>query len=355
MKRRREDPRYSRSMMASRILTLGALGVVAILSTVANGGQSKNFPKESNSTTLDQQNNPHQTLHNDACASDHEENHVGRMYLEFKGNPTDTMSDDDLWSMQELLSDVYQEVSSENCPGGFRLLYGVELDRNSTIPSAADNQYRIQLNVISRCKGCSKDLRFFSNGFSGRSQGRFLEVEAISNNSQSGLLGQRKRGSGLFDQRDNGSGGKLLEVEPFLTTDQGCDCLPPSRQQVLNRLQQKLKEQNGKGKMKNVQQVVALGAYFSGLQGNKYPNGQVRISRPELNATEKAEAMSITCPQQPPFSPPFSIPDVASFQGLSTCPFNLHEHVIGEPVVSCFPIYDIPHWYSQHSVTFMLR
>jgi hypothetical protein len=323
-----------------RILILG----LVTISFVVDGDPSRTNDNEPQ-WLQQQQRQPQQeeTLPIDVCSLVDEENHIGRLYIDFIGTQGD-ISDDDITTIEELLLSAYQEASSEHCQDGYRYLFGVEIDRDFIMFSEAKNQFRVPVNVLSRCKGCSQDLRFFSIGSADRLQGRFLE-DPKTRNQLGGFSGEKKRESVLFDSNEH----QGSQVEPFLNNPR-CFCPPPSRERILDRLRQATRKKKETGKLQNFQEIAGVGAYFSGLTTRQSPEGEKRIVRSERNAT----GMTF-CSLKPPFSEPFPIPDLTSFQGITSCPFFLHEHVMGQPVETCFPIYDVPLWYHQDSVSFMLQ
>ncbi|KAL3921720.1 MAG: hypothetical protein SGARI_006613, partial [Bacillariaceae sp.] len=338
---RRPRPIRSRMKMKRALRSIIPLAACMHVVAGAGGGQPRGiiYGKED----VEEQSQ----MQGDVCGMDLEENHIGKLYLEFNGEPR-TLTDDDILDLQDLVSDVYSSASTESCLEGYRSLYGIEIDRDAIVPSEYGNQFRVQVNVMTRCKGCSHDLRFFSSTNAGRSQGRFLEQE------QDGLLGRRKSDNGLFGNRDD-----TQDQEAFLQ-EPSCHCSPPSRDRMLDGLRIRLNDQQHKGKLGNFQELASVGAYFSGLKTRQIANGGVqKITRPELvpeaDVVQEKTEDHTTCYRQPPFSEPFDLPDQGTFDGISSCPFQLHELVLGDAVESCFPIYDIPHWYSEHSVTFMLH
>jgi hypothetical protein len=335
---RQDKPPRNRKMALFALRTLVPLACVLV---AEGGGRSRGILDEKKMLEAEQPNQTMEVIEDSICGMDLEENHIGKMYLDFNGEPS-ALTDDDVLILQELLSDAYTEASSKNCREGYRSLYGIEIDKKSIFPSEYGNQYRIQMNVTTRCRGCSHDLRVFSSTNLGRSQGRFLQKE-----QQHGLLGQGQDGVGPFGNRNDKRGQEL-----FLQ-DQTCRCPPPSRDQVLNGLRIRLKDLRQEGRFKSLQELTSIGAYFSGLKTRQSATMTHKFTTMQ-KANTTATATEMICSQQPPFSEPFDLPDVVAFQGISSCPFFLHDLALGESVGTCFPVYDIPSWYNAYSVSFML-
>lgn len=266
----------------------------------------------------------------DLCGLVSEENHTGRIFVEFVGH-FDLLSDDEVVDLQSALADVYQEASRENCMYGFRALSGVEIDRTISFSTPAENQFRVHMNVLVKCKGCSEDLRFFSSP-DGRTQGRFLEGQLRQNGVNSTLLKSfsEQRNSDKFNQKS------------FLDR-QGCFCSPPSRDRIVRGIRDRIKIIKEQGKLPGILGVASIGAYAPDFEDDKDP---------EIEASNTSSQASCSVP--PPFSSPIALADYEVFNIFSLCPFLVHEQASGQAFDGCFPMYTVPNWDSP-SISFEIN
>lgn len=269
----------------------------------------------------------------DVCSFASEENRTGKIYVEFIGQP-DLLTEDDVVEVRGSLIDAYAQASREECMDGFRSMYAVEVDQNITLSPQAVGQFRVYMNVMVKCKGCSEDLRFFSSSDGGRSQTRFLEAHLTRNVKERDFFGS------FFDEKRRGR----KEQEPFLY-DRGCLCPPPPRDRIIQLIRDRIKSRKDHGNRTSISDIATVGAYALSSENDK---------ESEIEATDTSFEPNASCTIRPPFSSPIALADAEVFNVLSVCPFLLHEQISGLPSNGCFPMYAVPNWNSP-SVSFTIN